>query len=141
MLDWIGRLTVWMFVDPDRYVDRGKFWSGFDLEQWSEYVYDWKQDSWDGLKDTVSDPRVVVETGRGDCDDYANVAVSTLLEQTDGFVGLAFMSTLAANPTGHVVAYTDTHVYSSGEIYEGSLNDFMRQSQYDVKICRTVRSS
>ncbi|OYR50817.1 hypothetical protein [Halorubrum sp. Ea8] len=81
------RWTPFTFVVPARYVDRDDWWEEFDLEAWSRSEYDWTQDAWNALRDFARCPRGCVEAGRGDCEEYALVALSWAIARDREGVG------------------------------------------------------
>lgn len=136
------RLTWWTpltFCFPKRYVDAGSFWRTFDIETWSREFYDWTQDDWHGLKDFARPPRETVDSGRGDCEDYALVAASWAVANERPDVGLAFCIDETVPWPSHVVAYDAQRVYSSGVIHERSLESYLADSAYVRALRRRVR--
>ena len=137
----LRRWTPFTFVVPGRYVDRGDRWDSFDIETWSESVYDWTQDPWNGVRDFAKEPRECVDAGRGDCEDYALVALSWAVAHDRDGVGLGFCWNLPYPWPRHVIAFDDERVYSSGEISEESVDEWMADSTYTYVLKRRVGDS
>lgn len=129
------RPSLLMFWLPHRYLDTEIDWSKYNFYQFT-HDFDYEMDDWHGLKDTVTPVEQTLNTADGDCDDYAAVAASYLLAETERPVRLALLWRGAA---GHVVCYTDDTVYSSGEIHRLSLRRFCAEQNYTVLKTTTVR--
>lgn len=134
----LRRWTPLTYLFPGRYVDRDQFWSEFDLEEWSRSAYEWTEDPWNGFRDFARRPAETISRGRGDCEDYALVAVSWAVAQGHEGVGLAFCWKLYYPWPTHVVAYDDERVYSSGSISRTSVDDWVADSAYDFALKRRV---
>ncbi|MFC5135872.1 MULTISPECIES: hypothetical protein [Haloferacaceae] len=132
------RWTPFTFLAPDRYVDRGERWAEFDLEEWSRSEYDWTQDPWNGFRDFARRPHECVEAGRGDCEDYALVALSWAVAHEREGVGIAFCWDLPYPWPRHVIAFDDERVYSSGDIVETSVDEWVADSKYAFSVRRHV---
>lgn len=135
----LSRWTPFVYLFPDRYVDEQYDWESFDLERWSREEYTWEQDYWNGLKDVAQEPRETIETGAGDCEDYALVALSDRVAAGADGTGLGFLFTQEFPPQGHVIAYDEDRIYSSGVIQEASVDEYHARSDYDVLLQRDVR--
>lgn len=133
------RWTPLTFLVPGRYVDRDEFWADFDLEDWSAETYDWVQDDWNGLSDFATPPRETVERGHGDCEDYALVAISWAVANDREGVGIAFCWELPWPIPTHVIAYDGERVYSSGDVEDTSVGDWLETSKYSHAVRRRVR--
>lgn len=133
------RLTLFYFLSPRLYIDDDFNWTDFDMRRWSEQEYDWQQDDWNGLKDTVQRPTDTLRTGRGDCDDYSLVALSWLDSTTDHRLYLSILYSLS-HRQGHMVTYdaTDETVYSSGEVLDMTLDEYELQSPYSWRMDRKI---
>lgn len=109
----LRRLTIHAFLRPRAFLEKDFKWDDFDIERWSEREYEWEQDPWFGLRDTVSMPSDVIRSGRGDCDDYAFVAASYLDATTDHDIKIVVQTD---GRVWHMVCYdaTEERVYSSG---------------------------
>ena len=137
----VRRWAPLTFVAPARYVDRDDFWRSFDLESWSQSEYDWTQDDWNGYLDFTRYPRECVESGRGDCEDYAFVAISWAVAQDRDGIGLAFCWKPPYPWPRHVIAYDKERVYSSGTIHEASVDEWKADSDYRFVLRRRVTVS
>lgn len=127
---WIRRLTLWLYIFPCWFVDDIDV-DDWSLVDWSEGVYQWKDDPWNGYKDVVQPAAVTKRTGTGDCDDYAALVISYLIQTTDDELSLVFMfSPLEAR--GHVIVYDETAqiTFSSGNITGESLESYKERSSY-----------
>ena len=69
-----------VYQNPERHVATGEPFASLDLREWSE-EYEWERDPVAGPVDYLTDPRTTVAEKRGDCEDYAFVVASTLLER------------------------------------------------------------
>lgn len=126
------------FVSPARYVDTGEFWSTFDLESWSRSSYTWTQDPWNGYRDFARHPRDTVDRGRGDCEDYALVALSWGFAHDREGLGLGLCWEWPYPWPTHVIAFDDECVYSSGEITTESVDAWADDSRYDFVFERQI---
>ena len=133
------RWTPLTFLAPRRFVDRADFWSNFDLDAWSRSDYTWNQDPWNGIRDFARRPRETVDRARGDCEDYALVAMSWAIANGRSGVGLAFCWEWPYPWPTHVIAFDDERVYSSGEIVEASVEDWTEESKYRYSLKRRAR--
>lgn len=138
MLPFLPNWAPLLYAAPNRYIDTDYDWPDFDLEHWSTETFTWESDGWMGLRDTVQPPTQTIETGCGDCDDYALVALS-YLAYWDVSCNLAFLYNVGWPPGGHVIAYTQTKTYSSGVIRRERAQDFKARSDYNVMLTRSVR--
>lgn len=134
----VRRWTPLMFLAPARYVDRGDWWQSFDLEDWSRSEYVWTQDEWNGFRDVAQHPRACVDAGRGDCEDYALVALSWAVANDRDGLGIAFCWDFPYPWPRHVIAFDDECVYSSGEIVETSVREWKADSRYSFTLKRRV---
>ncbi|ELZ37082.1 hypothetical protein C471_13506 [Halorubrum saccharovorum DSM 1137] len=134
----LRRWTPFTFVAPDRYVGRDDRWDAFDIEEWSASEYDWTQDPWNGLSDFAKRPDECVDAGRGDCEDYALVALSWAFANDRDGIGIGFCWDLPWPWPRHVIAFDDERVYSSGEITEESVGEWKADSKYAFVLKRRV---
>lgn len=134
----LRRWSPLTFLFPRQYVDRDPFWSEFDLEEWSRSAYEWTQDPWNGFLDFAKRPAETVSRGRGDCEDYALVAVSWAVAHGRDGVGLAFCWELSRPWPTHVVAFDDERVYSSGSIAEKGIDEWITDSKYVFALKRRI---
>lgn len=132
------RWTPLVFAFPGQYVERSGFWADVDLLHWSERVYEWTEDGWNGVRDFARTPRETYETGRGDCEDYALVAASALASR--GRTDLHFAIVSDGVLPEHFVLYdaADQRVFSSGRIYDATLKEYLDQSRYERRVTRRV---
>ncbi|MUW14405.1 hypothetical protein GJ633_06800 [Halorubrum sp. CBA1125] len=137
----VRRWTPLTFVAPARYVDRDDWWQSFDLEAWSQSEYVWTQDEWNGYLDLAKYPRECVEMGRGDCEDYALVALSWAVAHDRDGIGLGFCWDPPYPWPRHVIAFDEEYVYSSGNIYEMSVDEWKADSRYSFVLRRRVTVS
>ncbi len=135
----LTRWTPLTFLFPRLYVDRGDFWTDFDIETWSHETYDWDQDEWSGWRDFAAAPRETVRRGHGDCEDYALVAVAWAVARDRHGVGIAFCWDFPWPFPTHVIAYDDEHVYSSGRITAEGVDEWVENSTYSFALRRPVQ--
>jgi hypothetical protein len=129
------RWTAFAFLFPKQYVKSEYSFSAFDVEEFNSQ-FNWRSDGWGGLKDTVQDPWNTRRSAAGDCEDYALLIASYLLSETEEDVSLVF---LARGRTFHAVCSTGDAVYSSGEVHEGTLDEYCEEAGYTAIFARTVR--
>lgn len=134
----LRRWTPLTFLLPNRYVDHDSRWREFDLQGWSETGYEWTQDPWNGLRDFAQRPPETVDSGRGDCEDYALVAVSWAVANSRDGVGLAFCWELPYPWPRHVIAFDDERVYSSGHTVETDVDEWIDGSKYEFAVRRRI---
>jgi hypothetical protein len=134
----LRRWTPLTFVAPARYVDSDDWWGSFDLEAWSQSAYVWTEDAWNGYRDVATYPRECVELGRGDCEDYALVALAWAVAHDRDGIGLGFCWDPPYPWPRHVIAYDEERVYSSGDITETSVEDWLADSSYAFVLKRRV---
>lgn len=132
------RWTPFVYLMPNRYVDRDERWTEFDLIKWSDSTYDWTEDPWNGFRDFAQRPIETVDAARGDCEDYALVAVSWAVAQGRTGIGLGFCWDRRHPWPTHVIAFDDERVYSSGEIAEKTVDEWLRDSKYVFALRRRV---
>jgi hypothetical protein len=137
LLSAATRWTPFVFTWPRRYVGRGDRWATFDFDGWST-TYEWSEDEWNGWLDVARRPDDTITERTGDCEDYALVAASWALAQGRTPVGLGFCFPSRAPVPRHVVAYDRDRVYSSGEIREESLDDYLDRTEYTWALRRRL---
>lgn len=135
----LRRWTPLTFVRPGRYLATGSFWDDFDLDAWAEETYEWRPDPWNGVRDFAQPPAETVEAGRGDCEDFALVALSWARAQGRTDLGLGFCWSWPTPWPTHAIAFDDRRVYSSGRRYDGSVDEWLEASDYDTVLTRRVR--
>jgi hypothetical protein len=133
------RWTPLTFLFPGRFVDRDDRWADFDLLEWSDGEYDWTQDAWNGFRDFAQRPAETVETGRGDCEDYALVALSWAVAADRDGIGLGFCWESGTPWPTHVIAFDEERVYSSGNTPETGVDEWIEDSDYTFALRRRVR--
>lgn len=129
------RWTFFLYLFPTHFIEGEYDWSSFSLKEWTREDYTYEADP--RFKDFVTPPSRVIEEGNGDCEDYATVAMNALYFGGES-VSLAFLFTKSIPPTGHVVAFTETHIYSSGTITEESIEAYVERSKYDFIFTRNI---
>lgn len=134
----LRRWTPLTALVPQYYVDSDVDWEGFDLRDWSATSYDWSRDPWNGYRDFAKRPEETIADGAGDCEDYALVAASWALAHGRSGVGLGFCWEWPYPWPRHVIAFDETNVYSSGDITEGAVNDYLERSEYDYCLRRRI---
>lgn len=135
----LRRWTPLTFLLPSRYLDRDRDWEAFDLVAWSRDEYRWQQDRWNGLLDIARTPAETLDRRRGDCEDYALVAASWAVGNGREGVGLGLCWELSRPWPTHVIAFDEEFVYSSGEIWKTSVEQWRQESPYALVLRRRVR--
>jgi hypothetical protein len=133
----LTRWTPFVVAWPRRYVSRDPLWRSFDFEAWSDR-YAWTEDEWNGWLDVARRPDDTVDAETGDCEDYALVAVSWALARGRTPVGLGFCFPPRSPVPRHVVAYDRDRVYSSGEIREETIDEYLDRTEYAWAIRRRL---
>jgi len=110
----------------------------FDLLEYSDTVYEWTRDPWNGVVDFAQHPQETVDSGQGDCEDYALVAVSWAVAHGRQGIGLGFCWELPYPWPRHVIAYDDERVYSSGHVSEKNVDEWIDDSKYRFVVQRRV---
>jgi hypothetical protein len=131
------RWTPWVVVAPRRYVGRGTAWGAFDFETWTDR-YEWREDEWNGWFDIAQSPEQTRTTETGDCEDYALVAASWALVRGRTPVGLAVCFTSWVPVPRHAIAYDRDRVYSSGEVREENVDDYLARTEYTWALRRRL---
>jgi hypothetical protein len=136
-----GRLRRWTpltLLLPGRYVEYDERWESFDLLEWSRDDYEWTEDPWNGYRDFARTPRETLRSGRGDCEDYALVAISWAIARGRSGVGLGFCWEVPYPWPTHVIAFDDERVYSSGVVSRESVDEWAANSHYDFVLRRRL---
>lgn len=138
-MKWIKRWSVFYLLVPHRYLDTGRDWSDFNLEEWTDNTYTYKKDEWGQKKDYVQYMDHMLVEGTGDCEDYSFVCASYLLSETDHELTLVSCYSLP-DFIGHVLLYdsTDEVIYSSGSITNETLDEYKERTIYDVFFTRSL---
>lgn len=134
----LRRWTPFVFLFPDRYVSRDASWEEFDLQSWSSDEYVWTEDPWNGFRDFARRPEQTLKENLGDCEDYALVAASWAIAQGRENVGFGFCWEPPYPWPRHAITFDDDYVYSSGEIIEASVDEWLDDSPYVFCLRRRV---
>ncbi|MFW5917993.1 MAG: hypothetical protein ACOCR0_00775 [Haloferacaceae archaeon] len=134
----LRRWTPLTMLAPRRYVDRSDFWTEFDLQEWSVSDYEWTRDPWNGYRDFAKRPVETISEDEGDCEDYALVAISWAIARDRPGVGIGFCWELPYPWPRHVIAFDEEYVYSSGDIVDESVEEYLERSVYDSILRRPV---
>ncbi len=121
---------------PERYVKPELDWSSFDL-RWFNKKFTWQEDKLFGVWDRLQPVEETLSKRQGDCEDYAFVAASYLLSETDEPVSLAY---LMRGVEAHIVCFTDDAVYSSGKTFEWTLGQYCLQKNYKTVYTNELRA-
>lgn len=135
----LRRWTPLTFVAPRRYLESDPFGEDQEFQTWARDHYDWTQDPWNGFRDFAQRPAETIKTGRGDCEDFALVAISWAVSREREGVGLGFCWEWPRPWPTHVIAFDDEYVYSSGSITTESVDEWLEDSKYDYVLKRRVR--
>lgn len=135
----VRRWTPLTFLMPGRYVDTDRDWTAFDLVEWAREDYRWLRDRWNGFLDFAQSPAVTIERNRGDCEDFALVAISWALGNDRDGVGLGWCWELRRPWPTHVIAFDEEQVYSAGSIWRTSVDEWLAESKYVFVLRRRVR--
>jgi len=132
------RLSAFFYLWPHRFIESCDWQEKESLVSWSINTYDWRQDDWNGMKDTVQRPQKTWESGAGDCDDYALVVASYLANTTDNTLHVCALYTIGS---GHMVIYDETEerVYSSGVVLSQTLSEYKSKSKYGTVFTQNVQ--
>lgn len=137
--DYIFRHTILFFLFPKRYINRTLFMSETAFKYWSSEKFEWKQDPLWGLLDHVKRPRYLLKPPyQGDCVDYAAVSLGYIYNTDSETAGIAVCFNKFGFPK-HIIAYDDTHVYSSGVITQESVSEYIEESDYLFSVRRPVK--
>lgn len=135
----LRRWTPFTFLFPTKYVETGPYWETFDFETWACNDYEWVEDPWNGFRDFAKRPTETVDLGRGDCEDFALVALSWALSTGRQNVGLGICWQATRPWPTHVIAFDAEAVYSSGNISHETVNEWLEDSKYRFVLRRRVR--
>lgn len=138
MLTAFRRWTPLTFLAPRRFVAELPFEDESGFRRWAHEEYEWTQDPWNGLVDVAKRPADTVAAGRGDCEDFALVAISWAVAQGRSGVGIGFCWEWTRPWPTHVIAFDDEYVYSSGAIIETSVDAWLEDSSYVYVLRRRV---
>lgn len=117
--------TAFVYFSPDRYIIENTTFGNIDIDAFSRR-FEYKPDQLAGIADFATSPWETWATGEGDCEDYALFIASCLLSRDADNVGLGFCYNVWP-PQGHVVAFDDTRVYSSGAIYSETFREHRKR--------------
>lgn len=132
----LSRWTPVVLLFPGRYLPTGGKVSELNLKEWSENEYEWSQDAWKGLRDSAKPVEETIKEGKGDCEDYALVALSWLKANGHTDIGLCVMYDVGLKVRGHVVAYHGDRTFSSGSIEDISPSEYAEREGYNVTVRR-----
>lgn len=138
----LRRLSLWFALFPRRFIDPSG-WDEFDLQEWSEDVWEYEPDGPFIWHDTVTPPEDTVVSGRGDCDDYALVAAHWALANERPYVGVATMGPfkMGVPVPRHMVAFDLALTYSSGDVHAMNLTEYVQNHpRYSWSFSRMVSS-
>ncbi len=135
----VRRWTPLTFLAPRRFLADTPFGEDQEFQMWARDEYEWTQDPWNGFRDFAQRPADTIETGRGDCEDFALVAISWAVQHDRPGVGLAFCWEWPRPWPTHVIAFDAEYVYSSGSVTKESVPEWLDDSRYDYVLKRRVR--
>ena len=128
--------TPKFIATPKRYLTPVPEFRPYDFEErWS-----YQQDPWYGMLDIARHPHDVIESGKGDCVDYARLASSYLYYHTDRPISL-YIAFRWNNPPGHIFATDGERVYSTGSVYEETPEEYGRRTNRAIMFRRTIRGN
>lgn len=131
--DW----TPLVFLSPESHFAQQIQY--LDLERWSEEVYEWEEDGWNGWKDFASDPVHTVWTNRGDCEDYALVAGSWAYAHGYSMTFALCFQGYSPIPQHMVVSFKGNVYSSDGIRFDTTLEEYIEESKYDHHITRNIK--
>ncbi|MFB6193593.1 MAG: transglutaminase-like domain-containing protein [Halobaculum sp.] len=121
-----------VYRKPERYLATGEPFASLDVAAWSA-AFEWEQDPLAGVADYLTRPRKTVKRKRGDCEDYAFVVASALLEQDVSPVTLWWMWGIRnGRPTGHTLVADADRSYSNGKLFRKSPETYADDNGYSV---------
>ena len=101
------------WLNPKEFVDKEAASEITNLHRWTDLKFEYQNDPYFGLWDTLSPASETIKTETGDCDDIACVAVSWLLKnQMDAYLVVS----LTDKKTLHMVAHDGNVAYDSNEV-------------------------
>lgn len=135
--DTVRRWTGLLYVDPERFIDPEYDWEDFDLEEWSENEYEWTSDDWYGFKDIAKPARETIETGRGDCDCYAVVAMNDRYHAGADGVGVGFLYHVPDRPDIDI-SDTDDVKQRLQDALDGDIRSLLREIPDDLDLGHAI---
>ena len=93
-----------------------------------------------GLWDVAHAPSEVMKYERGDCVDYARLAASWVFHHTERPLALYILGRVH-NPPGHLVAVDGEHVYSTGHVYDLSIEEYAARTDRILGVRRGIRNA
>jgi len=123
------RHSFFAFLFPHLYVEEME---ELDLEKYNE-EYEWELDPLNGLLDHAQKPSKTVEKSTGDCVDYAFLVLSTKSDKKDIYLVTCLNWFLFPR---HMVVWDGEKVYSSGNIYNKCLEEYIEDSEYKYSVKR-----
>lgn len=101
------------WFNPKKYIDKEAASQIENLHRWTDLKFEYQNDPYFGLWDTLNPVSKTIETETGDCDDIACVAVSWLLaNQMDAYLVVS----VTRKKTLHMVAHDGFVAYDSNEV-------------------------
>lgn len=101
------------WFNPKKYVDKKAASQIQNLHRWTDLKFEYRNDPYFGLWDTLSPVSETIKTETGDCDDIACVAVSWLLKNQ---MNAYLVVSLTDKKTLHMVAHDGNVAYDSNEV-------------------------
>jgi len=136
------RLQYWtpiVFLAPERYVAEGDHFAEVPLRAWSEAGYTYDPDPWQGWNDFLTPPEEMLSmNAEGDCEDYAFLAASVLASRGVSPIDIVFL-TAEDGVGGHVLCATEARVFSSGDVFNRPLREWLPETRWTLPIRRRVR--
>ena len=111
----------------------------FNLKYFSEFEYEWKRDPLWGLWDIAQSPSETIEKKSGDCVDYARLASSYLVQNTNKSVEIYVLFKFSLREPGHMIVFDGNQTYSSGNIRWEDVEEYADDNNYKVVFRRSVQ--
>lgn len=105
-----------------------------NLREWSK-DFSWERDPLWGKWDVAKSPQKTLSDKSGDCDDYARLVATVLYNRDEEFE----ICSLFGNG-GHMVIATEYAVFSSGNIFNKSFEEYFNETEYSWAICHKIES-
>lgn len=132
----ITRHSALLYAAPRWFIEGGE-WDRFDYHEWAADVFEWERDPGGLWRDRASYPSDTITTGRGDCDDYAVVALNYLWHTTERPLAVAITTRRVGGiMPQHVLVFDGERTHDSRYgVREWSLDAFLADSD-DVHLLR-----